>query len=131
MARKIHPFGLRKFVRSARIAGMSTANAQERIPTFTVGDRLRKAREKTGLDQTEFATEVGISRGTVSSYERAASVDGLKKPYLAAWALRADVPLEWLAAGRVEGDDPDGGGSLSQDTCEYDDRSTSPAGVAA
>lgn len=101
---------------------MSTASAQERIPAFSVGDRLRKAREKTGLDQQGFAQEVGISRGTVSTYERAATTDGLKRPYIAAWAMRADVPVEWILTGIVAqpGDgEPVGGATLGKDTCEY------------
>lgn len=88
---------------------MSTANAHERIPAFTIGDRLRKAREKAGLDQEHFAQEVGISRGTVSNYERAVDTEGLKRPYLAAWAMRADVPMEWILLGET----PDGPGNVS------------------
>ncbi len=85
---------------------MSTPNAHERIPAFTIGDRLRKAREKTGLDQGEFAEEIGVSRGTVSNYEHATSADGLKKPYLMAWSMRTDTPLEWLQDGTVETSPP-------------------------
>lgn len=67
---------------------------------FTVGDRLRKAREKTGLDQEQFAREIGVSRGTVSNYERHAGPPSeLKRPYLLAWALGTDVPIEWIEGG--------------------------------
>lgn len=100
---------------------MSTAAAHERIPAFTIGDRLRKARELTGLDQDPFAHEIGVSRGTVSNYERAVSPEGLKKPYLMAWAMRTEVPLEWLMTGKVPGD---GGGDgdtprFGTDTHQY------------
>lgn len=79
---------------------MTSHSAHERIPAFTIGDRLRKAREdKTGLDQGPFAQELGISRGTVSHYERAGTIEGMKRPYLMAWAMRCDVPLEWLLTG--------------------------------
>ena len=81
-----------------------TTNLSERIPAFTVGDRLRKAREKTGLDQGEFAEEIGVSRGTVSNYE-GDKTEGFKRPYVAAWAIRADVPVEWLLWGKVPTDD--------------------------
>ena len=39
------------------------------FPSFTVGDRLRKAREAMGLSQGEFAERIGVSRKTLSGYE--------------------------------------------------------------
>lgn len=104
------------------MAPMTTDHSHERIPAFSVGDRLRKAREKTGLDQEAFAAELGISRGTVSNYERAATAAGLKRPYLMAWALRADVPMVWLLTGKVPAGGDDGPAlPVSMDTCEYPD----------
>ena len=71
------------------------------IPTFTTGDRLRKARQLTGLEQADFADELGISRGTVRNYE----LDHVapRKIVLRAWAMRTGVPLQWL----VNGETPD------------------------
>lgn len=90
---------------------MTTPSTQERIPAFTIGDRLRKARDKTGLDQGPFAEEIGISRNTVVKYEKATTDEGMKRPYLAAWAMRADVPLEWLMTGQGgQGKPPEGEG---------------------
>lgn len=100
---------------------MSAVDEQQRIPSFTVGDRLRKAREKAGLDQEQFAHEIGVSRGTVSNYERADSVADLKKPFLMAWAMRTDVPFDWLVSGKVlipQGSGPDGT-NLSRTTDQY------------
>lgn len=71
------------------------------IPAFTVGDRLRKSRELTGLDQTDFAAQLGVSRGTVSNYERS-STENRKPIVMRAWALATGVPLVWLETG--EGD---------------------------
>lgn len=72
-----------------------TKNTQAgQTPEWTIADRLRKARELTGMKQNEFADEIGISRGTVSNYER--GLGPFKRPYLLAWALGAGVPLEWL-----------------------------------
>lgn len=85
---------------------MST-DAQERIPAFTIGDRLRRARQKVGLEQADFAQEIGVSRGTVSNYEHAEDIASLKKPYLLAWAMRTDVPLEWLLTGEAPTAPPD------------------------
>lgn len=94
---------------------MTTPGTHERIPEFTIGDRLRKAREKTELDQVEFAKETGISRNTVGKYEKATGEEGMKRPYLVAWAVRTDVPLEWLLTGQGSpGKPPDGGDRLSR-----------------
>lgn len=94
---------------------MSTMNAPEKIPAFTVGDRLRKAREaNTGLDQTQFAEEIGVSRGTVSNYERAETTKGMKPAYLKLWAMRCEVSVEWLetGTGTSSGPTPGGGEAL-------------------
>ena len=45
------------------------------VPEWSIEDRLRKARDLTGLDQDEFAELIGVSRGTVSSYERGSPGD--------------------------------------------------------
>jgi transcriptional regulator with XRE-family HTH domain len=67
------------------------------IPTWTVGDRLRKARQHAGLEQAEFAEEIAVSRGTVLNYEN----DRVKPRMivLRAWSMRTGVPLHWLMDG--------------------------------
>lgn len=69
------------------------------IPQFTMGDRLRKARELTDLDREQFAAELGVSRQTVGNAE----LDRVKprKIMLRAWALRTGVPLVWLETGEA------------------------------
>lgn len=68
------------------------------IPQWTLGDRLRKAREHAGLkSQADLATELGISRGSVANYEQGKSRP--IRPILIAWALRTGVPLSWLTEG--------------------------------
>jgi len=72
----------------------------QHIPEWTMGDRLRKAREDAGLSQVELAERIGISRNTVSSAEL-----GDRHPILVtlkAWAAETGVPLEWLQTGRLE-----------------------------
>ncbi len=67
------------------------------IPTWTLGDRLRKARETTGLSMGEFAEKVGLSRVTVGNAE-----SGKKKPLevtLKRWSLATGVSYEWLLNG--------------------------------
>lgn len=67
---------------------------------FTIGDRLRKAREFAGYgqDQGGFAALVGVSRGTISNYERE-EVEHYKPIVLREWARVAGVSLRWLETG--------------------------------
>lgn len=68
-----------------------------RIPAFTAGDRLKKAREAAGMDQGELAETTGISRSTVSHLELDKAP--LKRSYLHLWAMATGVPVEWLETG--------------------------------
>lgn len=88
---------------------MSTQQLGDRVPEWTVGDRLRKAREIARLDQQPFADAIGVSRGTVSNYERG-SVDHYKPIVLRAWAMATGVPLEWLETGVTTSTPPPRGG---------------------
>lgn len=74
------------------------------IPTWTVGDRLRKAREVTGLDQAHFGDAIGISRGSVSAFEVDRNFP--RRIILNAWVLATGVPLEWILTGNVPGEPP-------------------------
>lgn len=65
-----------------------------RIPQWTLGDRLRKAREDAGLQQQELAEAMGISRRSVSAYESDASHP--RRPVRLSWALATGVKLNWL-----------------------------------
>lgn len=65
---------------------------------WTSGDRFRKARERTGLDQEPFAELIGSSRQTVSNYEK----DNTQRHVQAivnAWALATGTTPEWLLEG--------------------------------
>lgn len=68
-------------------------------PTWTLGDRLRKARELTGMDQAEFAEAVGISRNTVNNYEKGHTRPRLLE--LRAWASISGVDIRWLSPDQV------------------------------
>lgn len=65
------------------------------VPEFTLGDRLRKAREIAGLSQAELAAEIGISRNSVVNYE--SQTKRIPRPSLVSWALRTHVDLGWLS----------------------------------
>lgn len=67
------------------------------VPEWTVGDRLRKARETTGLDRAEFAAQLGVSRNTVTNYEHNRVAQRIV--VLRSWAIRCEVPLVWLVNG--------------------------------
>ena len=65
-----------------------------RVPTWTVQDGLRKAREWSGHDQGELAELMDVSRSTVSHYE-----NGTRKPKrstVIAWAFACNVEPQWL-----------------------------------
>jgi transcriptional regulator with XRE-family HTH domain len=67
------------------------------VPEWDLKDRLRKAREFAGMEQTEFAARTGISRGTISAAENGHTMP--QRSNLNLWALATGVPLEWLTTG--------------------------------
>jgi transcriptional regulator with XRE-family HTH domain len=87
-------------------------------PPWTLGDRLRKAREHAGVKQDEMALHLGLSRAALSGYERGTSPP--KLAVLRVWALRCGVPLPWLQFG-VDTDDlePDGPDTLGQHSSSW------------
>ncbi len=67
-------------------------------PSWTLGDRLSKARRHAGIGSEEMAVKLGISRTTVSNYE-----SGRTDPTIGmirGWADVCQVPLEWLIRSR-------------------------------
>lgn len=78
------------------------------VPTWTVGDRLRKAREMVGLDRQAFAVEVGSSRNTIAKYETGDK--DVPRTLLLAWSMRTGVSMEWIT-GETGG--PGGGEGMS------------------
>lgn len=66
-------------------------------PQWTLGDRLRKAREHAGLQQAELADEIGIARRSLITYESDRTAP--KRPVLLAWAMRTGVDSRWLETG--------------------------------
>jgi transcriptional regulator with XRE-family HTH domain len=66
-------------------------------PAWTLVDRLKKARQLAGMEQTDIADALGVARNTVSNWE-----NGRSEPSASAfvrWARATGVPLEWLAEG--------------------------------
>ncbi|MBO1770470.1 helix-turn-helix domain-containing protein [Agrococcus sp. TF02-05] len=69
------------------------------IPTWSVADRLRKAREYAGLEQTELARFTALSRATISAAENGRT--HLRSSSLRLWAISTGVSLEWLETGEA------------------------------
>lgn len=66
-------------------------------PTWTLTDRLRKARLLAGLEQSDLAEMLRVSRNSISNYE-----NGKTEPSATTfvrWAAATGVTLEWLAEG--------------------------------
>ena len=78
------------------------------IPSWTMADRLRKAREHAGLEQTELAELIGASRKTIGRAEGGAAV---RRTTLIAWAFACGVDLHWVETGETPPSDGDGGAS--------------------
>ena len=62
--------------------------------TFTLGDRLRKAREVANISASEMAIHLGVHRNTISNFEHDHTEP--KLVYLREWASVTGAPLEWL-----------------------------------
>ena len=94
-------------------AGSANQPNAATVPTFVVGDYLRKAREWADLGQEELARDLGISRQTVTNYERGHVTP--RRAVVMAWAMRTGVPVEWITSLGAENprqDGPGGGASV-------------------
>lgn len=70
------------------------------LPTFGLGDRLRKARKLARLSQDQMAEKMGVSRPTISSWET-----GKTQPKVSQaerWGEETHAPFEWFANARSE-----------------------------
>lgn len=70
-----------------------------KVPTFTVGDRLRKAREDAGMTAVEFAKATDIARKTIYNYEN--EVTPPRRLTMRMWALATGVDSHWLEHGHT------------------------------
>ena len=73
---------------------MTTLTIAGVIPTWTLADRLRKARETRGLTQAELVDLTGISRRAMTRYESGETIP--RRPHVIAWAMATGVALAWL-----------------------------------
>lgn len=77
---------------------MTLPDDQVVIPELTRAQRMRAARETTGLTQEEFAEEIGVSRRTVARWER--EEGPAPKSVTLLVQMRTRVPVEWLVSGK-------------------------------
>ena len=86
---------------------MSNVYDRARVPEFTFGDRLRKAREHAGVSTDEMAAVLEVSVRTIGNYENERTP--VKGPVIKEWAMRCGVPYEWLRTGHVTPEHGPGG----------------------
>lgn len=80
-------------IASARVACNAYCMSIEQL-TFTLGDRLRKAREVAGISSAEMAEHLGVHRNTIGNFEH--DHQEPKLAYIRAWASVTGAPLTWL-----------------------------------
>ena len=73
------------------------------VPThmleFDLADRMRRALKVSGLNVQEMADYLGVARNTVSTWINGHITPSLQT--LRLWAIKTDVPLEWLRTGKI------------------------------
>ncbi len=69
----------------------------ERHRTTTIGERIRKARKETGLNQADLAARIGVSQPTVANWE--SGIHDPRRLMLAKLSEALGVPLTWLSEG--------------------------------
>ena len=71
-------------------------------PTWTLADRLRKARDVLGVDQAEMAHRLGVHTRTVARYEQGVMTP--KRATLLGWAVACGVDPAWLEGTSADDD---------------------------
>lgn len=88
-------------------------------PVWTMGDRLRKAREVSGYTQSDLADQIGISKRTIQSAEN--GHHAVRRITINAWSLATGVPVAWLTFGDI------GAGCHGDGVCAIRDSNPEPA----
>ena len=70
---------------------------EKHTPTWTLSDRMWKARKDAGLSPAQIADLIGISRKSVWTYETGTTKP--LRPILKAWAEVTGTYIEWLEHG--------------------------------
>jgi transcriptional regulator with XRE-family HTH domain len=68
--------------------------SQTQAPTWTTGDRLRKARISAGIESRDMADRLGVSRNTITNWEGDKTTPSLAS--LRVFAEETGIDLAWL-----------------------------------
>ena len=71
-----------------------TQEPEVHIPAWTLGERIRKAREDCGLNQSALGERIGSNAGTITGWETDRHTPSLQMVELI--AEETTVPLWWL-----------------------------------
>jgi transcriptional regulator with XRE-family HTH domain len=86
------------------------------LPVWTLGERLRKARRRAGLEQADMAKHFGVSQVAISRWESDQAQPRDLLTVVRGWAELTNAPLGWLLdtdAENVRYDAPTQGGVLT------------------
>jgi transcriptional regulator with XRE-family HTH domain len=90
---------------------MSVAPEAGVVPSWTLGDRIRKARELASLSQEQLGELVGVSRASIVNYEHGHTQPPQRRTRLIAMACGVDA--DWLLTGcAVRDSNPEPAGSM-------------------
>ena len=91
------------FTSGTNLCILSDMETLTSLPTWTLGDRLRKARDHAGLSVQEMADDLGVSRTTISKYEHdATGKRGVPRMAILRYADVSGVPVEWIEDGATD-----------------------------
>lgn len=81
---------------------MSTSQAPQHtlglVPSWTFGDKVRKARDITALGQKEFAEKIGITPSSLAAYETGRTSPRFKDAPVIAKSIQmlTGIPYAWF-----------------------------------
>jgi transcriptional regulator with XRE-family HTH domain len=84
-----------------------TIQVERYYPTWTLGDRIRKARLTTGMNQREFAPLIGVKPGSLAAWESDHSVPRNMLAVARRIAGLTGIPAAWVLG--LDDGPPDGG----------------------
>lgn len=94
------------------------------VPAWTVGDRVRKARDYAGMNQGDLAEATGMARSGLARIEQGGSTP--RRSSLRLIALATGVDLYWLKTGKTPIRPEPNGGSQNVELCAIRDSNPEP-----
>lgn len=94
------------------------------VPQVDVATRIYMSRMYAGLEISELSEVAGVSRNTITNYERGRTVP--RRSALLAIALATGVDLSWLETGKTPAWPGPGGGNRNIDLCAIRDSNPEP-----